>query len=144
MQVYISLWPPPNINPIHKYSLVITNINRESDISSGDESEYHDEAEVEEVWDLDQEEISTDFQHGSMSDHHGENDANRSLVNFLLIFTLLYMWSSFYGITYNAMEHFIQFLHYFFVQLSKIYPAVLSITKFFPKSLYLARKSIYR
>lgn len=104
-----------------------------SDDSAGDES-------GDEVWDLDQ---VTDFQHTSIAseaatDHSQENDASRSLVRFLLIFTLL--WSSFYGITYNAMECFIRFLHYFFVQLSKVYPALSSMVSMLPKSLYLVRK----
>ena len=97
-----------------------------------------------EEWYLSPEELASDF---SPDIDYGEPQppANttvlhsvRSLFSFMFIFLLL--WSSFYGISYRAMEHLIRFIRYFAVQLANVVPGVAPLLDLIPKILYLLRK----
>ena len=105
-----------------------TTVSQEAAANSGD---------VIELWpDIAEDDFSKDFQ-----DHDNEEEVESTIattIRWLLLYLL--MWAATFGISGNAMDSLINFLHYVFQQLSQYNPFLLAFTAAFPTSLYMVRK----
>lgn len=97
-----------------------------------------------EYWDLNEEEVAMDTEETDFSSRQnvptntGELAMQR-VVHLTLLFLLL--WASHHGVSANALNHLIQYLHHFLASLGPYIPfAIANILSGFPTTLYRVRK----
>lgn len=102
-------------------------------VDSEDELEY---------WDVTEEELAMDFEESPICAQEGTATASyselaiKNLVHLTLLFILL--WGCHYGISANALDHLIRYLHHFLASLGPYTPfAIANVLAYFPTTLYL-------
>jgi len=93
---------------------------------------------AEEHWDVSDEDIAKDF--SVCEDKIQTNADTEDNGAGMILLTFLLLWTSFYGISAAALNHLLQFLHYFFSLLAPLSPPIAVLLDFFPSSLYKLKK----
>ena len=118
--------------------------------ANDDDMTYHERMGPQltrEVWNLNEEDIVTDFP--AIPGLFPSIDVNpprvlcesvNSIIRWILLF--LCLWSSFCVISDNALEILLEFLRAVFDSLTTVVPAIGSFASLFPKSLYLLKKQL--
>jgi len=84
---------------------------------------------VEEHWDVSDEDIGRDFNICEVEIQRNVDSQPPGIEMLMLSFLLL--WTSFYGISAAALNHLVQFLHYFFSLLAPLSPPIAALLDFF-------------
>ena len=99
------------------------------------------------VWNLDDEDIDTDFPtipgqlpSVDVNPAQGLRESMNSIIRWILLF--LCLWSSFCVISDNALEILLEFLRAVFDSLATVIPSIGSFAALFPKSLHLLKKKL--
>ena len=99
------------------------------------------------VWNLDDEDIDTDFPtipgqlpSVDVNPAQGLRESMNSIIRWILLF--LCLWSSFCVISDNALEILLEFLRAVFDSLATVIPSIGSFAALFPKSLHLLKKQL--
>ena len=97
----------------------------------------------EEFWNIEDSEILEDFNPDTCKSDFDSDAVDNGLVKtvkWVLMFLLL--WASFYGVSANALDHLIHFLHHLFQSLAQYSVGIAALAAFFPSSYYLAQKHL--